>query len=291
VLLAGAFAWSFWPTVEVLYRRWGSDPRYSHGYLVPVFAVLLLWLRRERLDRASARGSAWGLLVLTAAGLARLVGARLSMETLDGLAIPLALAGVTILVGGRTTLRWAAPALAFLVFMVPLPYRLDTALASSLQRLATVASTYVLQTLGVDAFAEGNVILLARSALRVVDACSGLGILMSFVAVAAARALLVARPTADKAAMVLSAVPIAFVVNVLRIAVMGLLQARLGGRPVNPLIHDWAGLLMMAVAAALLWLEQRILSRLFVERAAPAPLPIRTGLRPFPVPTTAHPAI
>jgi exosortase len=285
-ILSAGFAWSFWSTLVMLFHCWGSDPRYSHGYFIPIFAAVLLWLRRDRLDRASARGSAWGWLVLMAAGVVRLVGARLSVESLDGLAIPVALAGLVLLLGGRAALTWAGPSVAFLVFMVPLPYRVDTALAGSLQRIATLGGTYVLQTLGVDAFAEGNVIVLARSTLRVVDACSGLGILVSFVALATAGALLVRRPAADKVAMVLSSVPIAVVVNVLRIAAMGVLQALRGGRLVDPWIHDGAGLVMMLVAATLLWVELAIFARLFVARPAPVPLPIQPGIapRPFPKP-------
>ncbi|MFO1532156.1 MAG: archaeosortase/exosortase family protein, partial [Thermoplasmatota archaeon] len=49
------------------------------------------------------------------------------------------------LAGGRTALRWSWPALAFLLFMVPLPFRLEKALAHPLQRVATLASTYALQ--------------------------------------------------------------------------------------------------------------------------------------------------
>ena len=36
--------WAFWPTLTELFRVWYSDPQYSHGFLVPVFAVFLLWM-------------------------------------------------------------------------------------------------------------------------------------------------------------------------------------------------------------------------------------------------------
>src|SRR5262245_58069651 len=37
--------WSYWPTLETLAQRWAHDPQYSHGYLVPLFALALLWQR------------------------------------------------------------------------------------------------------------------------------------------------------------------------------------------------------------------------------------------------------
>src|SRR2546421_132539 len=48
-LLGLAALWAYWTTLGVLVERWGFDPQYSHGYLVPAFAGYLLWLRRDRL--------------------------------------------------------------------------------------------------------------------------------------------------------------------------------------------------------------------------------------------------
>src|SRR5712691_10151975 len=48
-LLATAFVWAYWPTLNDLGKRWHTDPQYSHGFLVPLFAAFLLWQRRNRL--------------------------------------------------------------------------------------------------------------------------------------------------------------------------------------------------------------------------------------------------
>src|SRR5262245_49741195 len=60
----GALLWVYWPTLASLMTRWGTDPQYSHGYLVPLFAVYLLWARRDRLGDASLQPSWWGLPLL-----------------------------------------------------------------------------------------------------------------------------------------------------------------------------------------------------------------------------------
>src|SRR5262249_49637983 len=38
--------WTYWNTVVSLVRIWTLDPQYSHGYLVPIFALVLLLFRR-----------------------------------------------------------------------------------------------------------------------------------------------------------------------------------------------------------------------------------------------------
>ena len=66
--------------------------------------------------------------------------------------------GVFMLVGGWHTIRWAGPALGFLFFMLPLPSVIEHNVLWRLQTLASVGSTFVLQTMGVAAFREGNLI-------------------------------------------------------------------------------------------------------------------------------------
>src|SRR5262249_56399222 len=83
--------------------------------------------------------------------------------------------------------------IAFLGFMVPLPYRLHTALGGALQRVAAKSSTYLLQALGVPAISEGNLVLVNDVKLGIVEACSGLGMLVTFFALSAGLAM-VLRP-------------------------------------------------------------------------------------------------
>src|SRR5437879_6362562 len=73
--LAALGLWVYWPTLAAMSHRWINDPQYSHGYLVPAFAAVLLWLRRSRLPAAPASFSWWGVALLLAGGLVRLAGA------------------------------------------------------------------------------------------------------------------------------------------------------------------------------------------------------------------------
>jgi exosortase len=277
--LLAALLWVHWPAVAEMAYRWGHDARYSHGYLVPLFALFLLWSRRDRLRGAQLGPSWWGLACL-AGGLAlHFAGTYLYFEWLAGVALLPCLAGACLLLGGWPALRWAWPAVAFLVFMVPLPFRLETALAHPLQRVATLVSTYALQTLGFAAFAEGNVIRMGALQLGVVEACSGLSMLLIFFAVSTAVAVFVPR-WLDKAVLVASAVPIALAANITRITVTGVLHKTVGSRLADLVFHDLAGWLMMVLALGLLWLEFRILSWVLVPEAAREVVPLRLAAPP-----------
>ena len=137
-------AWSYWSTVVELVRVWNSSPDYSHGYLVAPLAAWFLWRRRGTFPWTALAPSWAGLSLIALAALCRLAAARFYLPELDGCSIPLWLAGACWLFGGWGLLRWAAPALAFLLFLVPLPASIETLLSQPLQAIATTMSTWTL---------------------------------------------------------------------------------------------------------------------------------------------------
>src|SRR5438552_19131649 len=62
LLLGVGLFWVYWPTFGNLLGKWESDPQYSHGFVVPLFSLYLLWRRRQQLD--GGKPSCWGLLLL-----------------------------------------------------------------------------------------------------------------------------------------------------------------------------------------------------------------------------------
>jgi exosortase len=155
----------------------------------------------------------------------------------------------------------------FLVFMVPLPGFLAGLLGHPLQRFATIASTFVIQTLGIPVVAEGNVLCLSDSKIEVADACNGLRNMMLFLAVCVGVAFLMRRSVAEKIIIVVSAAGIALAANLIRITVTAILHQAASHAVANNLYHDLAGLFMMPLAVVLLWLELAYLRRVFVVQS------------------------
>jgi exosortase len=270
------FVWCYWPTLSVMAERWTRDPQYSHGFLVPIFACTYLWSKRDRLARLAWQPDPIGVPLLLAGLALHVLGAVLDIEALDAFSLLPVLLGLVLLVAGRDLARWCLPAIAFLAFMLPLPFFLEISLAHPLRRLATQVSTYALQTLGCPALAEGNVILIGDARLGVAEACSGLGMLMTFFALATALAMVANAPLVDRLLLVVSAAPIAVLANVARITATGLAYHWWGaGSPAGrAILHDLAGWLMMPLALVLLYLEMRFLSRVFFEEPESRPLPL-----------------
>ena len=267
--------WAYWSTLERMAHKWLNDPQYSHGYLVPAFAVYLLWHRRSSLGAISWRSDWRGLPLLAAGVILRLAGSYLHFDWLDAFSLLPCLAGISVLLGGWSALRWCWPAIAFLAFMIPLPYRVETALGQPLQRIATIGSTYTLQTFGFTALAEGNTIQLASGKMGVADACSGLSMLLVFFALSTALVIVVRRPLLDTCLLVASSLPIAIIVNIIRIAGTGAVQELFGRRAALGITHDLAGWLMMPMALALFGVQLWVFGRLLQVPRRTRPLAIQ----------------
>lgn len=245
------FGWAYWPTLVGLVGQWNHKADYSHGYLVVPAALLFLWTRRESFPKARFTLAWPGLVVILASMGIRFVGARYYVDAIDGWSMVVWVAGVVWLLGGWRLLRWSWPSVAFLLFMIPLPWRAERLLSLPLQGIATRLSCWILQCLGQPAIAQGNTIWLNDRQIEVIEACSGLGIFMTIVALAFAFLVLFPRPWWQRGLIFASIVPIALVANATRIAATGMVGQYLSSERAQKLIHDLAGLLMIPLAAGL----------------------------------------
>lgn len=280
-LVVAAFLASYAPNIAALARQWEAEPNYSHGFLVAPLALMILWQRRRHLDALVLKPSWLGWV-----GLIFVLGLRAWLyirneQWAENATLILVLATLVLAFGGWPLLRWASPALGFLIFMLPLPPRLNLVLAGPLQRLATIGSTTLLHALGLPVLAQGNVIFVGGERLEVAQACNGLSMLLSFVTLVTAIVILLAasRPLWEQGLLLLSAVPIALAANILRIAATAWAYHAFGREAATPwplslrfttvdeLVHDTAGWAMVLVGLVLAFAEMELLKWLVIETA------------------------
>ena len=266
VVILGTLGFVYFELFRYSLTKW-LQPDYAHGLLVPIFCAYLAWMWRDSAPKTIRWPDPWGLTFI-AAGVLIFVEAGLTnvvKEWQQGLSFVLNLCGATLLLGGWKALRWLWPALAFLLFMFPLPYKVEHALGWQLQKTAAIASEYVLQTIGYPTYRQGVVLHVQDHTLEVEKACSGLSMLLSFVAISVGMVLVVKRPWLDRIIVLGSAVPIAVFCNVVRIVATGILYNEAGKELGDRVFHDLAGWLMLVMALVGLWLELKLIDWLLPE--------------------------
>ena len=261
--------WAYLPMLRVFFDKWANDPQYSHGFLVPFFSAYLLWKAWQDGPLTPAPLPIPGCALLAVALGMRLLAGSLLFQQLDAASLLLCLFALSVIAGGIPLARRTGPAILFLIFMIPLPYELERNVGQPLKTAATVSSTFVLQTLGQPAIRDGNLILIDEVRLGVVDACSGLKMLVTFAAFSVGAVLLMRRTRFEKLMVLLGIVPIAVVANVLRIVGTGLCYVAFTDKKTLEFLHDLNGWLMMPAGLALLGLQLWCLGRLVVRPEAP----------------------
>lgn len=260
-LLAGVLIWGYWDPLAKIAGYW-CGPHYAMGWLVPVFAAVLLWVRWQPVTVPTGTERRWGLALLAAGLGCRLWCAQVGLDVAEMVTFVPCLASLFLLVGGWRMFRWAAAPVGLLIFMYPLPWSWENRLLDPLQDVATTISTFALQTLGFEAYHQGNVIFINEMPQGVVDASSRLPLAMTVLAAAAAITLITRRPWWERVLILLSAIPIALAVNVGRIATAGIFFGRGGTAAAGMVLHELAGWIMMPLAILLLWIEFLVVSHL-----------------------------
>ncbi len=266
-LFAAVHQWQF----RHLVLQWIHDTNWSHGFVIPLFSLYLLYTRRHDLMQVRRKVNLLGLPIMIVAILFEIIGFYpIGTYYICHLNMLLLLGGLVLYLCGWGMVRITWLPIAFLIFAMPIPDLLYARIAVPLQEFAADGATILLRLFGVEiSTTASNLQLMSISGewhrLTVAEACSGIRSLMAFLALGVAWAYLEYRPVWQRVVIVLSAVPIVVLVNVLRVAITCTMyvidQPEMG----QDFMHEVFGLVMLIPAAGLLWLESILLNSLFVE--------------------------
>jgi len=250
-----------------LVQQWAADPTYSHGFVVAPIALFLVWQQRDRLRRTTSRPSGFGLVVIVVSLAIYVLGSLGAELFLTRISLLGVVAGTVLYVFGSQYLRVLAFPLAFLVFMIPLPAIVFDRATVSLQLVASRMGEELLRAADVPVLRDGNILTLPAITLEVNDACSGIRSLMALLSVAALVGYFSDVPPWQRVLLTCAALPIAIVLNGVRIAATGLAASRFGPVAASGAIHATSGWIVFMLALAAVWLLEKTLGSR-VRRAA-----------------------
>jgi len=250
-------------------HRW-AIPDESHGLLIPAFSLYFLYQQREVLNQTTGKGSYWGLLIMLGSLSVYVYSFIVGFGYPRQFMLILFLGGMVLMLGGWPIMRLAWLSVFFLLFSLRLPDAVYFQLTLPMRIIASQASVMFLNLLpGVSCQAAGVVIhgehLDQAFSLNVAEACSGMRLLMVFVALGVAMAYLEKRPMSHRIILLFSTIPIAIFCNMLRVILTGIIHIYMGPQYAQGMLHTILGLVMLFVAFSLYGLLAWIMKNLFVE--------------------------
>ena len=253
----------YWPTLVQLWQFWRTDENYSHGFLVPLISLYLVWRSRRRLTQISVEPHVPPVSLLVGALLLYVAGFRGAILFASALSLVLVLTWLLLFFFGKTVVKELSFPLLFLIFMIPIPM-LDQ-LTYPLKAAASRVSAPAIRALGIPVYRDGAMLFLPGFSLEVATACSGLKALVLVTAIGTLYAYLTLDTVWKRLALVVSSAPIALAANVGRIVIVAALSLRVSSEKLLHFVHDYSGLPVYVIAGVLLvatgwgieWLSRR----------------------------------
>jgi exosortase D (VPLPA-CTERM-specific) len=292
VAAAAAFI-AFRAGLGKLARVWMESEEYSHGFLIPLIALFLVWQRKNELARIEYTGSWTGVALVLAGAALNMVGALASLYTLQQYGLLLALYGAVLALTGWQAFRRLAAPLFILLLVIPLPLFLLNNLSALLQLVSSQIGVRFMRLFDISVFVEGNVIDLGAYKLQVAEACSGLRYLFPLMTLGFIMATFYQAAMWKRVLLFLSSIPVTILMNSLRIGLIGVAYEYWGVDMAEGFLHDFEGWAVFMASTAVLLLEIVVLTRFSkprrrwrevfgVEFPAPAPRDVERKERAIP---------
>ncbi|MBI4847309.1 MAG: exosortase W [Nitrospirae bacterium] len=221
-VLFGIFIYSYAPVLSGLISVWWGSSEHSHGFLVPLFSIYLVWIMRAQLKGIPIIPDyVLGILLTTFAGIIYIIGEQGGLELLRDLSLVASIAGMVLLLLGVKYLRALALPIAYLLFMIPVLGAFSDRIHWPFQLFSAKLGTKLMELTGVPVLLESQYIVLPNTTLKVAVECSGVRYLISVIAVGIPLAYFSQRTLLRRAMLVSVAVLIALFANSARIAFIG----------------------------------------------------------------------
>jgi exosortase len=272
-IIAALLCWLFWREMYILFYQWTNDASWSHGFLIPLFSLYLINQHKKDILNLEYKPSWFGFAMLVFIILLYPLNiVQLKIGYLKPLLLIATIGCVVLFVGGWRLVRYAWLPVIYLVFAVPIPDRLYKAITIPMRIWAANISTDVLNFIpGMEANANGVVIDIVyngvplQPSLDVAEACSGMRLLMAFLALGVAMAYLHYRPAWQRAVLLLSTVPIAILCNIVRVTITSLIYVMIDPKYAQGIYHDMLGIAMLPLAFAMYGGLAVLMANIFVD--------------------------
>jgi exosortase len=272
LIVGGLFYWLFHNEIHTIVSRW-SDPSWSHGILIPFFSLYFINQRKSEILNLQTKPNYLGLFFLICGIVFYPLNiVHFQYGYLQPIGMIATLGAVVLFLGGWRLIKYTWLPITFLVFAVRVPERYYVRLTMPMQKLAAKMAATLLDLVSqMDAMATGVVIDVVYKGqrldtpLNVAEACSGMRLLMAFLALGVAMAYLHYRPMWQRIVLLASTIPIAIFCNIIRVTVTGFIYVLIHPRYTQGIYHDFLGMAMLPLAFGLYGFLAWFMSSLFIE--------------------------
>jgi len=251
---------AFWPLFRYLPSIWfADDTYYAHGVVIPICSALMVWDRWPRIKDYPVKGVYWAALPIAIILYVLWFALRTEMHTFEALLLILLLGASALFVGGWRWLRALAVPIAYLAFALPMWDHLIDSYTLRTQMASTNFSVWILDKVGLHPYRQDTTtIVLDHFTLDVGVACSGMKLVLAVFAISVFFIIVARLRLWCNAILLVSILPLALIVNSLRIVLIAWVGNTWGGDAGHK-FHDYSGYISLVICFLVLMKLTRIL--------------------------------
>lgn len=227
------------------------DEEASHVLLVPVVFAWLVWVRRFRFQMCRPIGTWIGPLIIAAGGLISWYGYGHAIQSFWHGGSVMVVLGCVLSILGKQVFFAFLPAIAVLVFIVPVPASIRLELAIPMQSATAAATQWMFELFGGAVARSGNILSINGEQVRIVEACNGMRMVFTLVMVSYAYAFGTPLRWFVRATIIVLSPLSAVACNVIRLIPTVWMYGYMPDTIADP-FHSAAGWIMVGVAFLLL---------------------------------------
>jgi len=247
----------YFKTFMWLLDSWLYDPFYSHGFIIPVISLFIIWSKRKELKSIQQKKDPMDVYVFAFGLTLYAAGTFWKFLFLLGISLIPVLAGLILHFYGREFMRKLLFPIGFLLFMIPLP-GLDM-LGIHLQHFTANNAAWISQSIGIEVYKDGLEMYVLDCPILIGLPCSGLRSIISLLIVAAVFAYIIKGSISKKAVILFMTVPIAVASNTIRVTSALLIAGFIGCDAATTFFHNFSGILVFVIALIMLIIFAKIL--------------------------------
>ena len=283
IILAAAVYGVFHIEIYSIVQRWLTDSSWSHGFLIPLFSLYFINQKKNEILAVLPKSNYLGLvfLICSLALYLLFVFVYRFGYLMDIMIIP-AIGSIVLFIGGWKLVKYTWLPVIYIFFAIPIPTRIYNDLTIPLRAHdAQIAAAFLNLVKGLEANASGVIIDIVYKGVKlepgldVAEACSGMRLLMAFLALGVAMAYLHYRPVWQRLILVASTVPIAILCNIVRVVITAFIYVLWDPRYAQGIYHDMLGMAMLPLAFGLYGILAWFMSNLVVEETVQKEVIIR----------------
>ncbi len=267
--IAAGFLCLLGPTLYRLFTGTWTTEEQAHGPIILALSLWLIWRKTPLMMTKPAEPASSGWVLLAISLPLYVLGRSQHILSFEILSLLVLSVGLLLLTRGKPAMRVLWFPFFFMLFLVPLPGPVVSALTMPMKMAVSYVVEHILYSAGLPIARSGVILQIGQYQLLVADACAGLQTLLTLEALGLFYLNVVRHTSAFRnLTLALLIIPISFTANVIRVIVLTLVTYYLGDEAGQGFLHGFAGMVLF-ITALILILSVDTLLQWFVRRRAP----------------------